>query len=68
MGKPGAECIGESYMKELLDLVAKLEALTKKRIAAVQRGDRCICSCHDDPTVIHIGPLCCERALGGTDA
>ena len=54
-------------MNELLDLVAKLEALTKKRIAAVQRGDRCICSCHDDPTVIHIGPLCCERALEGTD-
>ena len=55
-------------MRELLHLVAKLEALAKKRIAAVQRGDRCICSCHDDPTVIHIGPLCCERAQENTDA
>jgi hypothetical protein len=47
--------------------VAKLEALAKRKIAAAQRGERCICSCHDNPTIIHIGPLCCERATGDID-
>jgi hypothetical protein len=48
----------------LLNAVAKLEALAKKRIAAARRGERCICSCHDDPSIIHVGRICCERAVG----
>jgi hypothetical protein len=46
----------------LMHAVAKLEAIAKKRIAAAQRSDRCICSCHEDLSILHVGPLCCDRA------
>jgi hypothetical protein len=45
-----------------MNAVAKLEAIAKRRIAAAQRGERCICSCHNDSSIVHIGPLCCDRA------
>jgi hypothetical protein len=49
---------------ELLRSVAELERLGKERIKERQgiKG-RCECSCHTDVSIIHIGPLCCERAV-----
>ena len=49
---------------ELLLSVAELERLGKERMKARQgiKGP-CECSCHTDASIIHIGPLCCERAV-----
>ena len=49
---------------ELLRSVAELERLGKERIKATQGIEGpCECSCHSDASIIHIGPLCCERAV-----
>jgi hypothetical protein len=49
---------------ELLQGVAELERLGKERIKERQ-GIKlpCECSCHTDASIIHVGPLCCERAV-----
>ena len=51
-------------LDELLHSVAELERLGKERIKERQgiKGS-CECSCHTDAGIIHIGPLCCERAI-----
>lgn len=42
--------------------VAKLEAIAKKRLRD-KRGEPCNCHCHENPSLIHVGPVCCERAV-----
>jgi hypothetical protein len=49
---------------ELLKTVAELERLGKSRMKAVQGiKEPCECSCHTDASIVHIGRLCCEKAL-----
>jgi hypothetical protein len=50
---------------ELLKTVAELVRLGKSRMKEKQgiKGP-CECSCHTDASIVHIGPLCCEKALG----
>jgi hypothetical protein len=49
---------------ELLKTVAELERLGKSQMKARQRIKApCECSCHTDASIIHLGPLCCEKAL-----
>jgi hypothetical protein len=49
---------------ELLRTVAELQRLGKACMKATQgiKGP-CECSCHTDASIVHIGPLCCEKAL-----
>jgi len=49
---------------ELLKTVASLESLGKNHMKAMQgiKGP-CQCSCHTDASIVHIGPLCCEKTL-----
>jgi hypothetical protein len=50
---------------ELLNTVAELERLGKNSMKAMQGIKApCRCSCHTDASILHIGPLCCEKALG----
>jgi hypothetical protein len=49
---------------QLLKTVAELERLGKKRMKTMQGiKEPCECSCHTDASIVHIGPLCCERTL-----
>jgi hypothetical protein len=49
---------------ELLKTVAELERLGKSRMKAIQGiKEPCECSCHSDASIVHIGPLCCEKTL-----
>jgi hypothetical protein len=49
---------------QLLNTVAELERLGKSRMKAMQGIEEpCGCSCHTDASIVHIGPLCCERTL-----
>jgi hypothetical protein len=49
---------------ELLRIMAETENLGKERMKAAQgiKGT-CKCSCHTDTSIVHIGPLCCEKAV-----
>jgi len=49
---------------ELLQSVAKLNTMAKKRMNERQ-GGKCLCQCHDDPSLLHIGKICCETAMAG---
>ena len=53
-----------SEADELLRVVAELERLGKRSMKAAQgiKGP-CECSCHTDASIVHIGPLCCEKAV-----
>jgi hypothetical protein len=49
---------------ELLKTVAELERLGKAQMKAKQGiKEPCACSCHTDASIVHIGPLCCEKLL-----
>lgn len=49
---------------ELLKTVAELERLGKSKMRAMQGIKApCQCSCHTDASIVHIGPLCCEKTL-----
>jgi hypothetical protein len=49
---------------ELLKTVAELERLGKSQMKARQGiKESCACSCHTDTSIVHIGPLCCEKGL-----
>jgi hypothetical protein len=51
-------------MDELLKTVAELERLGKSHMKARQGiKESCKCSCHTDASIVHIGRLCCEKAL-----
>jgi len=48
----------------LLKTVAELERLGKSHMKARQGiKESCKCSCHTDASIVHIGRLCCEKAL-----
>jgi hypothetical protein len=49
---------------ELLRVVGELQRLGKRSMKAKQGiKEPCECSCHTDASIVHIGPLCCEKAL-----
>jgi hypothetical protein len=49
---------------DLLKTVAELERLGKAHMKAAQRiKEPCGCSCHTDSSIVHIGRICCEKAL-----
>ena len=49
---------------ELLKTVAEIEQRGKSSMKAAQSVKApCQCSCHTDASIIHIGPLCCEKTL-----
>jgi hypothetical protein len=51
-------------VNELLKSVAELERLGKRQMKAMQGFQQpCECSCHTDASIVHIGPLCCEKIL-----
>jgi hypothetical protein len=53
-----------AQVDELLRTVAELERVGKKRMKEMQRiKGPCECSCHTDASIVHIGPLCCEKLL-----